>query len=559
MEDIARVVPALSPETLQKVIAHSGLDATLPLLSLATSMQLHQVMDIDLWRAASPGLDDGFDVSRFGEWLESLVDIDEEFGAVLLARMEPTLIVGGLSSLVRVFDLATLPSQPELDVTDPRKTGGLPSADVGRFRVVFRDSTAPWDAVVSVLTALESQHPQLFQEVMTGCRRLSNEGFERDGLDNLLDDRQQAWLDQQGRRLVRREHDGYVSPADARAFLSSARQVRFDSPSEPGADPTWESFLHSTVDRSRESTRVNDSVEPASAAHDHRPERDRTAEATSTAPAQDAVAHAEPARPVPVGGPPAHDLASVVQLLESEGIVSATLRGLLPAGQTAPSRYTCIHSRMQHVFERDHDAFERRNLELTFLASVVASGCPVHQRSLTPTEATEAATAVCSLGLEAWPRAWTRSKQEPAVHPPIDILQHSSLIVAFQLGWRTLYDTVSTHAAKSLLRVLAGFTADGPLKAEVRELRRNLTRCLKDGEPWKAADELDVVASMDLPAWATLIGLIAEFPVMHPVLTIEPGRRILSVDPLAFSYFSEPEHLLLAHRFLDSLAERLAS
>ena len=44
-----------------------------------------------------------------------------------------------------------------------------------------------------------------------------------------------------------------------------------------------------------------------------------------------------------------------------------------------------------------------------------------------------------------------------------------------------------------------------------------------------------------------------------PVLTIDPGRRILSVDPRAFTYFSEPQHLLTAHRFLDSLAERLSS
>ncbi len=215
---------------------------------------------------------------------------------------------------------------------------------------------------------------------------------------------------------------------------------------------------------------------------------------------------------------------------------------------------------MQRVLDMGGDQFERRHLELSFLANVVAVGCPVHQRSLTPAEATEAATAVCNLGLEAWPRAWSPDGHEGDVHPPLDVLHQSSLIAAFQVGWRTLYDTIGLCTAERLLGVLTAFSAgDHPLKADVLELRWRLTRCLKEGEPWRAADELDVLAAMDMPAWATLIGLIAEFPVMHPVLTIEPGRRILSVDPRAFTYFSEPRHLLLAHRFLDSLAEQLAN
>lgn len=559
MQGIARVVPALNPETLQKVLDHSGLEATLPLLALTSREQLHQVMDLDLWRSNVPGLDEGFDVDRFGEWLESLVEIGDEFAADLLARMEPTLIVGAVSALVRVFDLATLPSASGDGDDFIERTSGDQRlyTDVGGYRVVSRD-TGPWDAIVAALVTLDAAHPQFFHRVMRGCRQLSNAGFERDGLDSLLDDHSQAWLDQHGRRLVRREARGYVAPAEARAFLRASRVVALNSSSQPATDPTWQAFLRTTRDDSaaaapapeRASALIAsaDNRGPTSAAPDH---ASQSAPTTSFESPQGRSSFATEAVP---------DISEVMQLLDVEGVVSTAPRAPLESGQTTPERYGCLRARMQRVLEHEHDAFELRNVELSFLANVVAVGCPVHQRRLTPTEATEAATAVCNLGLEAWPRAWTRSGQGDDVHPPLDVLRQSNLITAFQVGWRTLADTVTTFASERLLGVLASFSAsDHPLKDDVLELRWRLSRCLKDGEPWRAADELDVLAAMDLPAWATLIGLIAEFPVMHPVLTIEPGRRVLSVDPLAFTYFSEPQHLLLARRFLDSLTQRLTT
>ena len=71
---LARVVPHLPPETLHQLIRHRGLEACGELVTSATPAQLTSLLDLDLWRHAQPGRDDQFDVDRFGEWLEVLVD-----------------------------------------------------------------------------------------------------------------------------------------------------------------------------------------------------------------------------------------------------------------------------------------------------------------------------------------------------------------------------------------------------------------------------------------------------------------------------------------------------
>ena len=73
----ARVVPHLAPETLHQLIHYRGLDACGDLVTSATPAQLTSLLDLDLWRHARPGRDERFDVDRFGEWLEVLVDTGE--------------------------------------------------------------------------------------------------------------------------------------------------------------------------------------------------------------------------------------------------------------------------------------------------------------------------------------------------------------------------------------------------------------------------------------------------------------------------------------------------
>ena len=97
--------------------------------------------------------------------------------------------------------------------------------EVGGF-LVLAARTDSWDAIAAVLGVLEQHHHDYFGRVMRGCRRLSNDGHELDGLDDLLSDREQVLFDLAFDREQRREKSGYVSPAQARAFLQMARAFR---------------------------------------------------------------------------------------------------------------------------------------------------------------------------------------------------------------------------------------------------------------------------------------------------------------------------------------------
>ena len=100
--------------------------------------------------------------------------------------------------------------------------------EVGGYLVRARRTDA-WDAIVTLLVTLETEHNHYFHAVMQGCRRLSNSRPEIDGLDDLLMAPEQHLHDVAIERERRRSRHGYATPADARAFLQMARQPRHDA------------------------------------------------------------------------------------------------------------------------------------------------------------------------------------------------------------------------------------------------------------------------------------------------------------------------------------------
>ena len=101
---LPRIVPHLAPETLHQLIRYRGLDACGDLVTSATAAQLTALLDLDLWRQAAPGRDRQFDVDRFGEWLEVLVDTGDALAARTVAALDTHLVIAGLSRYLRVFD-----------------------------------------------------------------------------------------------------------------------------------------------------------------------------------------------------------------------------------------------------------------------------------------------------------------------------------------------------------------------------------------------------------------------------------------------------------------------
>jgi hypothetical protein len=513
---LAHVVPHLQPEVLHRIIQTCGLEDCGELVALATPGQLASIFDLDLWRADQPGLDEQFDADRFGLWLEMLVESDAAVAAQTVAAMEADLVIAAFAQHIRVFDPAAGCAAAD-----------APGCEVGGYRVVAR-RTGSWDAIVAALVSLDAGHRDCFHRVMRGCRSLSNSAPEVDGLDDLLTVKEQAMFDLAFDREQRRDSQGYVTPAQARAFLQVSRQFRLTHESAPPGNPIVRAYF-----RGIEWTDATD------------------AESTSSR-----LLAAPGARAAPEDSP--ETVAAVaagvdaLNTLMGAGVLPQQPRALLGAPQSeqgeAP-RLARIQAHMQFACDRDQAAYSMRSQELAYLANTIVAGCSVQARPLTRQEASEAAVAACNLGLENWPVG-------PAL--PDSFLVDHDLVSVFQVGWTVLHEDVCLYTAERLIRVLAGLQGgDREIQAGLRALRIAMAKHCKTGEPWRARDALDVMMILDMPAWATLLGLIDECPVIHAGLGASLGSATRTVAPSAFEFISEKSQIASVHEFMRLLPDTL--
>jgi hypothetical protein len=518
------------------VVGHLGVDACGELLAAATPAQLRSVLDLDLWRRADAGLDEQFDRARFGEWLEGLVEGGETMAAVIVARMDAPLVIAGLSGHIRVFDRAAFaPARSsEDDVTDGGATAreGL-ACDVGGYVLRARKEES-WDAIVELLVALEADHREYFHAVMRGCRQLSNSRPEVDGLGSLLADPAQLLHDLAVEREQRRSQHGYLTPADARAFLQMARQPLRAALRTAAANPVATAYL----------SQSDEAGPPAGAAADP-PET-----AAGSSPTGDV-------------GEAVH---SVAVLLAEARLSAERPRALLEAPAGRGTRRTRVHALMENVRQENERAFLARNRELAFLANALMAGCSVQARPFSARDASDAALATCNLGLEFWHARWTedglpgfmRPVAGEAAVPDLFLADHD-LVEAFQAGWAVLHES-SMFVAGQLIEVLKNVRSiDSGTHESLVVLRRELVKQRKAGTPWRARDALDVLAILDTPAWHALLGALDECPVLPEVLTAILERRTGAVSATAFEFVATADQLADIRAFAERLAPLLMS
>jgi hypothetical protein len=531
---LARVVPHLAPEALHQLIRHRGLDACGELVVAMTPEQLTSVFDLDLWRNRQPGRDERFDEDRFGEWLQLLVDTGDA-GASALAAIDEDVVIAGLSRYIRVLDPATFEptAQSDDEVLDEEVHAPFDGVEceVGGYLVRAR-RTATWDAVVTLLHALTVDHSDYFHVVMQGCRRLSNSTPEIDGLDDLLMAPEQQLHDVALERERRRTQQGYSTPADARAFLAMARRARRQRPDgEPTTNPIAAAYF-----------RAADEAEPAA---------DRTARRQERA--------LEP--PMPADAPDSID--AIVGLLAEAGLMPERPRALLEGTVDRPSRLTHIRRLMAYLRDSDDTAYFRRSRELAFLGNTLMAGCSVQARSFTAPEASDAAVGICNLGLEHWPARWPGAEMHATTVDhrttlPDAFLVHHDLVTAFEVGWTVLHEDVSLFVAEHLIVTLKDLRClDADIQSELNALRRELVRQRDAGTPWCARGALDVLSMLDLTAWAGVLGLLGECPVLPAAVTATLEGSTKAVSATAFEFFATTAQIrdvrAFMRKFLDVL------
>lgn len=240
-------------------------------------------------------------------------------------------------------------------------------------------------------------------------------------------------------------------------------------------------------------------------------------------------------------------VAGVIEVLRGAGVLGDTTRARLPAARDERSPVNAaLNHYLQCCAESGDAAWMARDQELAFLANALVGGCSVQGRPCTPSEAMDAVAATCNLGLEYWPRHWRAASSH-------------GLVTIFQVGWSVLHREVSMVAAERLADALDNVrSSDRDLQFELHALRRELHRQRKLGMPWRARGRLDVLAPLDLPAWAALTALLDECPVMLANVSAPGGRQPHTVNPSEFQFIASARDVGSVHSFLRSLTELLS-
>jgi hypothetical protein len=341
---LVHAVRALDGGSLGKLIQHVGLEDAGELIALVSHEQLEQVLDQDLWRAASLSGDEHFDPKRFATWLAVMLNVGEDFTVRRLCALPRDLLTLAVHRLVFVIDMDALMSDPPDEATEKALDSAL-HEEWEEFGLIARDSDG-WDSLWQVLVALDQEHHELLRSLLERCAGLDAEIVEDHGglfealrTTDVLDD------DVAEERMVRRAALGYVTPADARSFLALAAKP---APSRE-RDPMTKAYF-----------------------------RGLQREEHSTA-----------------------DVSALIALLQQLGVQEERTRvAKLPAGagDATGSMRALFEAAMEELRDTHVAVFDERREELSYLTNVLLAG--TSERELRPIEALDLVLDHCSRGLQ---------------------------------------------------------------------------------------------------------------------------------------------------------------
>lgn len=393
--DLPARIQELPPPVLGRLVDRVGLEDAGELIALATTEQIAHVFDDDLWKNERPGEEERFDADRFLVWLEVMLEAGDAHAAKRLSELPEDLVTLALHRRILVLDVDALAEEMEAagddaELTDKALSGCL-SEELDSYQILSRDHDG-WDAVLSVILALDRDHHDFLVRVLDRCVAITSEYIdENGGLYEVLTSDEMLETDVAGDREDRRAESGYVAPTTAASFLALARQDTSVPPTE-----------HDAVTRAY-------------------------FRGLAKAPARKG---APPPPPAP-GPDPKVAGGGLRELLAEEGILTVgPAPRLLPAGK-APDEPLLVRA-MRRLADEDPARFAERTEELAYLTNVLVAGQAFRGRRLRPVEAAAVVIAACSLGLELAEKAAGRRAGQAWItlrdHPADGL---------FRLAWRT--------------------------------------------------------------------------------------------------------------------------
>lgn len=411
--ELVSMVRSLEPRALGKLVNHVGLEDAGELVALATTDQLRQVFDEDLWQSERAGVDESFDADRFALWLEVMLEGGEAFVAEKLGELPEELVTLGLFRQILVVNLDELAVEmadggDDAELAEKALDGCL-YQEFDEYRVIARRHDG-WDAVLAALLALDRHDHDLLQGILARSCHASSEFIEENGgLYDVLSSAEMLEADAAAEREDRRAREGYVAPSAAKGFLELARITPLPELVEARESDTYAKAYFRSLDRRGEAAPVAALAAPAGGAS-------RLIEVLREA-----------------------------QVLEAELLEEEKPVALLPAGPDGEPVASGLFGRaLASLQESDGAAFLRRTRELGFLANVLLSSCNAREQSLRSVEAVEAAVTVCNVGLE--------HLTADAPGRAAEVLGREGADKLFRIGWH-LIQTGTRVPGEALARV----------------------------------------------------------------------------------------------------------
>jgi len=375
---LVAAVRELPGAVLGKLIDRIGLEDAGELVTIASTAQLERIFDDDLWRAARAGGDETFRPERFALWLRVMFEAGEDALVRRLCELPQDLVALAVHRLVLVVDIDVLeeqlsPGDEEAQALE-RALESSAFEEWEELRIIARDVDA-WDDVWSALLALDREHHDRLRAILEQCRDMTLEYISgQGGLYQVLTADEMLDSDVAAARDDRRAAEGYVSPADARAFLELARRGGGDE----RASITRAYFRE---------------LEPAKAP-------------AVGAPAKGGEDGAGRERGTP--RPAEADTQALEALLEDAQVIAPPARPLaaLPAMQgSKPAKAHLVaplfEQAMKDLRDRDPERFDARVREVGYLVNVWIAGGAHEGRRPRPTEAMDLVLKTCEAGMRA--------------------------------------------------------------------------------------------------------------------------------------------------------------
>jgi hypothetical protein len=241
-------VRELPAPVLVRLIEHVGIEDAGELIALTSTQQLAEVFDAELWQSGSPGADETFQPERFALFLRLLYEAGESFVVERLLALPRRLLMLALHKLLLVIDIDGLTvrfeSAGRYDDGIDRVVRALDNAQFEEweeFRIIARDSDA-FDDVWNALLLLDREDHELVRDMIERCCDMDGELIEESGLYELLNEEGVLENDLAAERGERRAAQGFIAPADARAFLELAGRASIDEAPD-GRDPISRAYF----------------------------------------------------------------------------------------------------------------------------------------------------------------------------------------------------------------------------------------------------------------------------------------------------------------------------